>query len=105
MAGKTGSTQVRRITMKERQTRILKQEELPWKYRDHGVFVGYAPADNPKYGVAVLVEHGGGGSKAAAPIASKILLEAVKLDSALHGIEPEKKLPLVNSDQNLRPSE
>ena len=89
MAGKTGSTQVRRITMKERQNRILKQEELPWKYRDHGVFVGYAPADNPKYAVAVLVEHGGGGSKAAAPIASKILLEAVKLDQSLHGIKPK----------------
>ncbi len=83
MGGKTGSTQVRRITMKERQTRILKQHELPWHLRDHGLFVGYAPADNPKYAVAVLVEHGGGGSTAAAPIASKILLEAVKLDSGL----------------------
>ena len=99
MAGKTGSTQVRRITMKERQTRILKQEELPWKYRDHGVFVGYAPADNPKYAVAVLVEHGGGGSKAAAPIASKILLEAVKLDTSLHGIEPEKIMTPLNLKQ------
>ena len=69
--------------MKERQTRILKQHELPWHLRDHGLFVGYAPADNPKYAVAVLVEHGGGGSTAAAPIASKILLEAVKLDSGL----------------------
>ncbi len=80
MGGKTGSTQVRRITMKERQTRVLKQEELPWKYRDHALFVGYAPQDNPRYAVAVLVEHGGGGSSVAAPIASKILLEALKLD-------------------------
>ena len=62
MGGKTGSTQVRRITMKERQTRILKQEELPWRLRDHGLFVGYTPVDNPKYAVAVLVEHGGGGA-------------------------------------------
>lgn len=105
MAGKTGSTQVRRITLKERQTRILKQEELPWKYRDHGVFVGYAPADNPKYAVAVLVEHGGGGSKAAAPIASKILLEAVKLDTSLHGIEPEKIMTPLNLKQDVVPSE
>ena len=80
MAGKTGSVQVRRITLKERQSGIIKQEDLPWKYRDHGIFIGYAPADNPKYAVAVLVEHGGGGSSAAAPIASKILLESLKLD-------------------------
>lgn len=80
MSGKTGSTQVRRITMKERQTRVLKQNELPWKYRDHGLFIAYAPHDNPRYAVAVLVEHGGGGSSAAAPIASKLLLETLKLD-------------------------
>ena len=80
MAGKTGSTQVRRITMKERQTRILRQDELPWKYRDHALFVAFAPYDNPRYGVAVLVEHGGGGSSVAAPIASAILQEALNLD-------------------------
>ena len=80
MCGKTGSTQVRRITMKERQTRILKQNELPWHLRDHALFVGFAPQDNPRYAVAILVEHGGGGSSAAAPIASKLLLEALKLD-------------------------
>lgn len=92
MGGKTGSTQVRRITMKERQTRILKQNELPWNLRDHALFVGYAPVDNPKYAIAVLVEHGGGGSSAAAPIASKILLEAVKLDPSLQSIHLEPRL-------------
>ena len=80
MAGKTGSTQVRRITMKERQTRILRQDELPWKYRDHALFIAFAPYDNPLYGIAVLVEHGGGGSSVAAPIASAILQEAINLD-------------------------
>ena len=90
MGGKTGSTQVRRITMKERQTRILKQEELPWRLRDHGLFVGYTPVDNPKYAVAVLVEHGGGGASAAAPIASQILLEAVKLDPTLKGVRDDR---------------
>ena len=80
MAGKTGSTQVRRITMKERQTRILRQDELPWKYRDHALFIAFAPYDNPKYGIAVLVEHGGGGSSVAAPIASAILQEAINLN-------------------------
>lgn len=80
MCGKTGTTQVRRISMKERQSGIVKQEDLPWKYRNHALFVGYAPQDNPKYAVAVLVEHGGGGSTVAAPIGSKLLLEALKLD-------------------------
>lgn len=84
MGGKTGSVQVRRITLKERQQGITKQEDLPWKYRDHAIFIGYAPADNPKYAVAVLVEHGGGGSTAAAPIASKILKDALILDPVVY---------------------
>ena len=80
MAGKTGSAQVRRISMKERMSGVIKQEDLPWKYRDQALFVGYAPHDKPKYGIAVVVEHGGSGSKTAAPIASKMLLEALQLD-------------------------
>ena len=58
----------------------VKQEDMPWKYRNHALFVGYAPHVNPKYAVAVLVEHGGGGSAVAAPIGSKLLQEALKLD-------------------------
>ena len=87
MAGKTGTTQVRRITMKERQSGIIKQEDLPWKYRNHALFVGYAPHDNPRYAVAVLVEHGRGGSAVAAPIGSKLLLEALKLDATSQPVE------------------
>ncbi|MBR6663434.1 MAG: hypothetical protein IKL33_01265, partial [Alphaproteobacteria bacterium] len=59
----------------------IKQEDLPWKYRDHALFVAFAPFNNPKYGVAVLVEHGRSGSKVAAPIAGQMLLEALKLDA------------------------
>ncbi len=81
MAGKTGTTQVRRISMKERETGVLEQDETPWKYRNHALFVAYAPHDNPKYGVAVVVEHGGSGSSVAAPIGGKMLLEALKLDA------------------------
>lgn len=80
IAGKTGTTQVRRISLKERQKGILKDEDLPWKYRNHAWFMAYAPHDNPKYAIAVLVEHGRSGSGVAAPIASKILEEAIKLD-------------------------
>ncbi len=79
MGGKTGTTQVRRISMKERKTGIIRDENLPWKLRNHALFVGYAPHDQPKYAVAVVVEHGSSGSAVAAPIASKILQEALKL--------------------------
>lgn len=80
MCGKTGTTQVRRISMQERKTGIVRQEDLPWKYRNHALFVGFAPQNNPRYAVAVLVEHGGGGSSVAAPIASKLLKEALILE-------------------------
>ena len=73
MAGKTGTSQVRNITKAERARGVVRNEDLPWNRRDHALFVGYAPADNPRYAVAVVVEHGGGGSKAAAPIAKDIL--------------------------------
>ncbi|MBP3346407.1 MAG: penicillin-binding protein 2 [Alphaproteobacteria bacterium] len=87
MGGKTGTTQVRRISLKERQTGILKESELPWRLRNHALFVGYAPHNNPKYAVAVLVEHGGGGSSVAAPMASELLQEALKLDPSKKIIE------------------
>ena len=87
MGGKTGTTQVRRISLKERQTGILKESELPWRLRNHALFVGYAPHNNPKYAVVVLVEHGGGGSSVAAPIASKLLQETLKLDPVKKVIE------------------
>jgi len=82
MAGKTGTSQVRRITKHERETRVLKNEERPWKERDHALFVAFAPVAAPRYAVAVVVEHGGGGSAVAAPIARDILREALKRDPA-----------------------
>lgn len=82
MGGKTGTSQVRRITMAERAAGIVRNEDRPWKHRDHALFVGYAPAHAPRYAVAVVVEHGGGGSKAAAPIARDVLLETQRLNPA-----------------------
>ena len=73
MAGKTGTSQVRNISKAERARGVIRNEDLPWHRRDHALFVGYAPADNPRFAVSVVVEHGGGGSKAAAPIAKDIL--------------------------------
>lgn len=80
MAGKTATTQVRRISLKEREEGIKKQKDMAWESRDHALFAAYAPADKPKYAVIVVVEHGGGGSSAAAPVASKVLKEALRLD-------------------------
>ena len=80
MGGKTGTTQVRRISMKERAGGIRRDESLPWNLRNHALFIGFAPVDNPRYAVAVIVEHGSSGSGVAAPIASKILQEALLFD-------------------------
>lgn len=82
MGGKTGTSQVRRITMAERATGVLKDSQLPWRERDHALFVGYAPAQAPRYACAVIVEHGGGGSAVAAPICRDILLETQRRDVA-----------------------
>ncbi len=73
MAGKTGSAQVRRISTAERRRGVVKQERLPWEYRDHALFVAFAPADAPKYAVSVIVEHGAHGGTAAAPVARDVL--------------------------------
>jgi penicillin-binding protein 2 len=75
MGGKTGTSQVRRIRAEERE-RGTRQEDLPWRERHHALFVGYGPIDDPRFSVAVVVEHGGGGSGVAAPIARDILVEA-----------------------------
>ena len=79
MAGKTGTVQVRRITKAERETGVLKNKDLPWKERDHALFVGYAPVESPRFAVSVVVEHGGGGSSTAAPIARDVLHETQRL--------------------------
>ncbi|MGZ9033602.1 MAG: penicillin-binding protein 2 [Rhodospirillales bacterium] len=76
MAGKTGTSQVRRISKAERAAGVIRNEDLPWERRDHALFIGYAPVHAPRYAVAVLVEHGGGGSAVAAPIARDVILAA-----------------------------
>ncbi|WP_306112810.1 MULTISPECIES: penicillin-binding protein 2 [unclassified Roseovarius] len=82
MAGKTGTSQVRNITKAERARGVTRNRDLPWERRDHALYVNFAPYDNPKIAVAVVVEHGGGGSTAAAPIARDVTLQT------LYGGEP-----------------
>ncbi len=77
MSGKTGTSQVRNITAAERAAGVTSNDDLPWERRDHALFVCYAPHDAPEIAVSVVVEHGGGGSTAAAPIGRDILLAAI----------------------------
>lgn len=88
MAGKTGTSQVFSITAAERAAGVRSQDELPWNRRDHGLFVAFAPYDAPRFAVTVVVEHGGGGSTAAAPIARDIMLFAQH-----GGLPPEDAYP------------
>jgi penicillin-binding protein 2 len=88
MAGKTGTSQVFSITAEERATGLRTQEELPWNRRDHALYVAFAPFDAPRYAVTVVVEHGGGGSTVAAPIARDMLLFAQH-----GGLPPEESYP------------
>jgi len=82
MAGKTGTSQVRRISAQERREGVTDNEDLPWRQRDHALFVGYAPAKAPRYCAATVVEHGGAGSKTAAPIVRDLLEATLKRDPA-----------------------
>ena len=78
MAGKTGTSQVRKISLEERESGVLKNEEIDYKLRDHSVFTGFAPYDNPRFAITIIAEHMGSGSKVAAPIAKRVLEFSLK---------------------------
>jgi penicillin-binding protein 2 len=86
MGGKSGTSQVRHISQAERDHGMRKIKDVPWKERDHALFVAFAPAVAPRYVCAVVVEHGGesagGGSAVAAPICRDLLREAQLRDPA-----------------------
>ena len=76
-AGKTGSSQIKRFTQAQREAEV-KQTDISYKERDHAWFVAFAPVKDPKYAISVLVEHGGSGSSAAAPVAKKIIKKIIE---------------------------
>ncbi len=80
-AGKTGTSQVRRFTELQRELEI-KNEDLPYEQRDHALFVAFAPYKDPRYAISVLVEHGGSGSKSAAPIAKQVIKKVLEKHSS-----------------------
>ncbi|MEK6216427.1 MAG: penicillin-binding protein 2 [Boseongicola sp.] len=106
LAGKTGTSQVRNITTAERASGVVKNNQLPWERRDHGVFVAYAPFDKPKYSIAVVIEHGGGGSSAAAPPARDILLYALYGDVPpleAYPSDQRERIRVMHEEMKLRP--
>ena len=95
LAGKTGTSQVRRISKRERGAGVLKNHQRPWPERDHALFVAYAPVKRPRYAVSVVVEHGGAGSSVATPIARDLLLEAQRRDPL--GVDADNRLAWVET--------
>jgi len=100
VGGKTGSAQVKRITMAQRAAGRTNsnQEILPWRDRDHALFIGFAPVEAPRFAVAVVVEHGRHGGATAAPVAADVLREALRLDpggagplSAVPPVDPHRR--------------
>ena len=79
LAGKTGSTQVRRVSRAQRENGF-KSESLPWEFRPHALFVAFAPYDAPRYALSVVVEHGNAGAQAAAPLARDIMTDVLNRD-------------------------
>ncbi|MBC7521886.1 MAG: penicillin-binding protein 2 [Sandarakinorhabdus sp.] len=87
-AGKTGTAQVRRISAEERKHGVKRNESLPWKQRDHALFVAFAPTEEPRYAVSVIIEHGIAGGKYAAPIARDVLSFLYDPDRAMKTLVP-----------------
>ncbi|HEX3401116.1 MAG TPA: penicillin-binding protein 2 [Acetobacteraceae bacterium] len=80
MAGKTGSSQVRRVSREQREQGNFDSSKLPWEARPHALFVAYAPYDAPRYALSVVVEHGNAGAAMAGPIARDIMFDTLQRD-------------------------
>src|SRR6185295_8630442 len=88
MGGKTGTAQVRRISMAERAGGVRSNSALSWRMRDHSHFIAFAPSDNPRYACAALVEHGGFGAQAAAPLVKDVMTYLFDKDRAMAALAP-----------------
>jgi penicillin-binding protein 2 len=92
-AGKTGSSQIKRFTEEQREAEV-KQENVPYKSRDHALFIAFAPVSDPKYAISIVVEHGGSGSKAAAPIAKKVIKKVLERHNLRQSINNQSGDPV-----------
>ncbi len=92
-AGKTGTAQVKRITEEQRELELL-TKDIPYEDRDHSVFIAFAPYENPRYAISVLIEHGGSGSKVAAPLAQKVIKLVIDRHELREKIRKERMLEI-----------
>jgi penicillin-binding protein 2 len=89
MGGKTGTAQVRRISMAERRSGgVRSNESLAWRMRDHSHFIAFAPVDRPRYACAAIVEHGGFGASAAAPLVRDVMTFLFDRERAMAALAP-----------------
>jgi penicillin-binding protein 2 len=88
LAGKTGSSQVRRVSRWTREHGHFNSASLPWEFRPHALFVCFAPFDAPRYACAVVIEHGNAGADVAAPLARDIMRDTLTRDPARRQVAP-----------------
>ncbi len=92
-AGKTGTSQVKRITEEQREQKI-DIEDIPYEERDHALFVAFAPYKNPRYAISILIEHGGSGGTVAAPLAKKLIKIIIDRHQLREKIRKERKIEI-----------
>ena len=92
-AGKTGTSQVKRITEEQRELEI-DTKDLPYEDRDHAVFIAFAPYKDPRYAISVLIEHGGSGSKVAAPLAKKVIKMVIDRHELREKVRKERRIDI-----------
>ena len=88
-AGKTGTSQVKRITEEQRELE-LKTIDIPYNERDHALYVAFGPYKNPRYALSIVIEHGGSGSRTAAPIAKKLFRTIIDRHELREKSKPQK---------------
>ena len=89
-AGKTGTSQVKRITEEQRELEP-ETKDIPYEDRDHAVFIGFAPYKDPRYAISVLIEHGGSGGKVAAPLAKKVVKVVIDRHKLRERVRKERR--------------
>ena len=92
-AGKTGTSQVKKITEKDREL-DLKTFEIPYEERDHALYIAFGPYKNPRYALSIIIEHGGNGSIAAAPLAKKLFKLIIDRDTLRQSVNSKKYLEI-----------
>ena len=89
-AGKTGTAQIKRITEEQRELE-LDTKDIPYEDRDHAIFIAFAPYENPRYAISILIEHGGSGGKVAAPLAKKVIKVVIDRHKLREKVRKERR--------------